>query len=60
MVMLIKFGNYNKYYKYMIYLCIFNYISYYINSGDLNQFLLSLNIIDNKEIDELYLYPLLK
>ena len=60
MVMLLKFGNYNKYYKYIIYSCIFNYLSYYVNSGYLSDFLSSLDIIDNKENNDLYVHPFIK
>ena len=57
MVMLIKFGNYNKNYNYILYSCIFNFLSYYISSGNLNQDLFSLNIINSKSIDNLCLHP---
>ena len=32
----IKFGDYNKNYKYIIITCIFNYLSYYVSDGVLN------------------------
>ena len=41
----ISFGEYNKYYKYIIFSCIFNCLSYYIFYGNLNQDLFSLNVI---------------
>jgi len=62
MAMLIKFGNYNKYYKYIIFSCIFNYLCYYVSFGDLSKFLFSLGIFDNKNIeviDDLYSHPFL-
>ena len=58
MVMLIKFGNYNKNYNYIFYGCIFNVLSYYVSSGNLSQDLFSLHIIDSKSIDSLYIHPL--
>ena len=57
MVMLIKFGNYNINYNYIFYECIFNFLSYYLSSGDLNEDLFSLHIINNKSIDDLYIHP---
>ncbi len=41
MVAYIKFGEYNKNYKYIIFTCIFNCLSYYIINGYLNQDILS-------------------
>ena len=54
--MLIKFGDYNNNYKYIFFVVIFNYLSYYLNNGNLNQFLYSFNLI-KKETDNLYIHP---
>jgi len=54
----IKFGDYNKYYKYVIFSCIFNYLSYYIINGTLNNILISLNIIE-KETENLYYHDII-
>ena len=54
--MLIKFGDYNNNYKYIFFVVIFNYLSYYINNGNLNQFLYSYNLIE-KYTDNLYIHP---
>ena len=43
----INFGEYNKYYKYIILSCIFNYLTDYVDSGTLSKDLNSLKIINN-------------
>ena len=38
----IKFGDCNKYYKYIVFSCTFNYLTYHITTGNLNNILISL------------------
>ena len=49
----IKFGDYNKNYKYIIFSCIFNYLTLNITTGNLNNILISLYEIF-KETENLY------
>ena len=51
----IKFGDYNKNYKYIIFTCIFNYLSYYVNYGFLNEDLPA--EIINPDSRDLYTHP---
>ena len=44
----IKFGDYNKNYKYIIFTCIFNYLTYFVTLGDLKEILISSKIIDEE------------
>ena len=44
----IKCGDYNTNYKYIIFTCIFNYLTYFID-GDLKEILISSKIIDKKK-----------
>jgi len=44
----ISFGKYNKYYIYIILSCIFNFIHYYIISGNLSEHLISWEIISDE------------
>jgi len=53
MGMCIKFGEYNKYYIYIILSCIFNYLRYYLILGIFNQDLISLEII-SEDTENLY------
>ena len=43
----ISFGEYNKYYKYIILSCIFNFLTSYVFSGTLSNDLNSLKVISN-------------
>ena len=56
MVMLIKFGSYNKKYKYMLLVAILSFLSYYVNSGGLSQLLSPLKSNDSNT-DNLYIHP---
>ena len=51
----IKFGEYNKNYKYIIFTCIFNYLSYYVSLGYLNEDIPSKII--NPDSGDLYTHP---
>ena len=54
----IKFGDYNKNYKYIIFSCIFNYLTYHITTGNLNNILISLFEIF-KETENLYYHNII-
>jgi len=56
MVMLVKFGSYNKKYKYMLLVAILSFFSYYVNSGGLNQLLSPLKS-NVSNTDDLYIHP---
>jgi len=59
MVMLLKFGDYNSNYKYLFFVFIFNFLSYYIFDGNLSQLVFSSqqeNFVDNAP-DNLYIHP---
>ena len=68
MVAYIKFGGYNKNYKYIIFTCIFNCLSYYTINGYLNEDILSKkknpedsgdngDSRDKGDIEALYIHP---